>query len=384
MRRLLGTLLLAAALLHGLDRLVAHVVTPTAERHAVDRERHEQFRHVIAQQFDALRADVGRLLAEQYARWDALPDRKRPRELRVVILGNSTAMFALAPTVVAERLATDFPERDVTVTPLFLPGAQVLDEEMLVRAAVAKHADVIVTTPNLSDLVPGRGSVSDWVGTRFRDDPDWWWYWRPTDALDVFLERHWLLYRERALLRTRIVHALEHPLPGPTATDESRRAISDTFAAVAEAGARGDAHGLVAAYHAHGMGWFLGGPIAGRRLPPASPVYDAVTTIATTAQRSGATGVAIFMPVHPLFRDANAMRDFPNLLLDDAYVHAVADRALGIYRAAGFATFDRVDALPASAFIDYVHVNATGMEMFSRETADMLAGAIRRAHPPAQ
>lgn len=384
MRRLLGTLLLAATLLHGLDRLVPHLIAPAAELHAIDLERHEQFRHVIALQFEALRADVGRLLAEQYARWDALPDQKRARELRVVIVGNSTAMFALAPTVVAERLAAAFPERDVTVTPLFLPGAQVLDEELLVRAAVAKHADVIVTTPNLSDLVPGRGSVSDWVGTRFRDDPGSWRSWRPTDALDVFLERHWLLYRERALLRTRIVQALERRLPGPAATDESRRAASDTFAAVAEAAARGDMHDLVATYNARGLGWFLGGAIAGRRLPPGSPVYDTVTTIATTVQRSGATGVAIFMPIHPLFRDPVATRDFPNLLLDDAYVHAVADRALGIYRAAGFATFDRVDALPASAFIDYVHVNASGMETFSREMADMLAGAIRRAHPPAQ
>ena len=383
MRRLLGTLLLAAALLHGLDRVVAHVTAPGAERHAIDLERHEQFAHAIALQFEALRADVGRLLAEQYARWDALPDRKRPRELRVVILGNSTAMFALAPTVVAERLTAAFPERDVTVTPLFLPGAQVLDEELLVRAAVAKHADVVVTTPNLSDLVPERSPISDSVQRRFRSDPAWSWCRRPTDALDGFLERHWLLYRERALLRTRIVHGLQRRLPGPVATEETRRAASDAFDALAAAAARGDGHDLVATYRARGMGLFLGGPIAGRRLPATSPVYRAVTTIATTVQQSGATGIAIFMPVHPLFRDAHAMRDFPEFLLDDAYVHAVAERVLGIYRAAGFVTFDRVDALPASAFIDYVHVNAAGMETFSREMADLLTATIRRAHPPA-
>ncbi len=66
-----------------------------------------------------------------------------------------------------------------------------------------------------------------------------------------------------------------------------------------------------------------------------------------------------------------------DLHVDDAYVQALAARTVGIYAAAGFATFNRVDALPASSFIDLVHVNADGMEAFTRDMAASLVEAIR-------
>ncbi len=381
MTRLIMTLLLVVAMLAALDRITA-VVTARIEMQSIDVERHEQFRHLIALQFDELRADVGRLAVMGYARWDALPEQKRPHELRVVIVGNSSAMFSLAPSVVAERLAAAFPAREVTVTPLLLPGVQVIDEAILVQAAVAKHPDVIVMTPNLTGLVAGQSGISDQIRRFFRGRDGSGFRIHPTPFVADFLERHWLLYRDRELLRKRIIEALSRRLPWHGDEDRSRRDTSTAFAAISAAAARGDVRALVDTYKRHGMGGFLGGPFVTKRLNPLSPVFGTVTKIAATVQQSGAIGVAVFMPVHPLFRDAKATADFPELHLDDPYVHDLATRVLGIYRAAGFTTFDRVDALPASAFIDMIHVNADGMEAFSREMSETLADAIRSALPP--
>lgn len=384
MGRLVATLLLVVAMLAALDRLAAVVTAPDTEMQSIDVERHEQFRHAIARQFDELRADVGRLAATGYARWDALPAQKRPRELRIVIVGNSSAMFALAPSIVGERLAAAFPTRDVTVTPLLLPGVQVIDEEILVQAAIAKHADVVVMTPNLSALIAGPSGISDPIRRFFRERPTRGVLLHPTQLVEDFLERHWLLYRDRELLRMHIVEALSRRLAWRADPDDdrSRRGASAAFTAISEAAARGDVHELVDTYNRHGMGTFLGGAFVRNRLHPLSPVFGTVTKIAKTVQQSGAIGIAVFMPVHPLFRNATATADFPDLRLDDGYVHDQATRILGIYRAAGFTTFDRVDALPASAFIDMIHVNADGMEAFSREMAATLTDAIRSALPP--
>jgi hypothetical protein len=382
MMRLLTTLVLVVALLAALDRFVASLATPDTETRSIDIERHEQFRHAIAMQFDELRVDVGRLATAGHVRWDALPDRKGPDELRIVIIGNSSAMFSLAPSVVEERLAAGFPTRNVTVTPLLLPGVQVVDEEILVRAALAKHADVIIITPNLQELVAGRGGLSGPVLKLFGERAGLGRWIDPSAIVDDLLESHWRLYRDRELLRTRLVDALSRRLSWHDDAERSRRDADATFAAISAAAASGSVHDLVETYRSHGMGAFLGGPIFRNRLQPLSPVFATVTKLATSVRQGGALGIAIFMPVHPLFRDAAATADFPDLHVDDAYVQALATRILGIYDAAGFTTFNRVNALPGSAFIDLIHVNADGMESFSLEMAQALTETLQGALPP--
>jgi hypothetical protein len=381
MARLLTMLAVVVALLAALDRFAASFAPPSIEMVAINVERQEQYRHAIALQFDELRADVDRLVTATHVRWDALPDSKGPRELRIVLVGNSSAMFALAPSALQDGLGAAFPGRDVTVTPLFLPGARVLDEEVLVRAALTKHADVIVVTPSLKGLVAGPSPLSGRIRKLFgeralpRRQTD------PSAIVDDLLERHWRLYRDRGLLRTRLVDALARRFVWRVDADRSRD-VDAAFAAISASAARSDVRDLVETYRSYGMGGLLAGPIFRDRLQPRSPVFAAVTRLATNVRTGGVLGIAIFMPVHPLFRDAAATAGFPDLQLDDAYVKPLATRVLGIYAAAGFTTFDRVDALPAAAFIDLIHVNADGMQSFSREIAVTLIDALRPALPP--
>lgn len=378
MARLFKTLLIVVALLAALDRLVA-AVTPNAEIATVDAERHDQFRHAIGRQFNDLRSGISRVTHAALARWNALPNEKRPRELRVVLIGNSSPMFALAPSVLTDRLSAAFPERLVTVTALYLPGIHVLDEEPLVRAALRKHADVVILTPNLKSLVAEPSDLSGTTRKLFAERLEGTTSFDPSDDVDDFLERHWRLYRDRELIRTRVLDAIRRRFPWRGQEAQSYEDADAAFGSISEAAARGDMHELVATYRSHGLGAFVAGPMFRTRLHPRSPVFGIVSRLATAVQDGGAMGIAIFMPVHPLFRNAHATADFPELQLDDLYVKGLAARVLDTYRTAGFTTFDRVDALPASAFIDLIHVNADGMQAFSREMADTLTEAIRKA-----
>lgn len=376
MTRLLSTLVAVLGLLALLDRVVASLGSSAADMAAIDFERREQFRLAIAEQFEELRVGVGRLTAATHARWEAVPTEKSPRELRIVLIGNSSGMFALVPSLLQARLATAWPNRDVRVIPLFLPGVRLLDEEILLRAALAKHADVVVLTPNLKDLIAAPSDLGGSVRKLFA--PARGREAGPTvsDAVDQFLQRHWKLYRDRELLRMRILGAAARLLAPGTEVKSAGHDPDAAFSAIASAAARGNVGALLEAYRDANLGAFVRGEVYRERLHPRSTVFDLLARMATTVRQANAVGVAVFMPVHPLFRNAAATDGFPEVSVDDAYVRALAARVLGIFQAAGFRTVNQLDALPASAFIDLIHVNAEGMERFTRETADALVAAF--------
>jgi lysophospholipase L1-like esterase len=136
---------------------------------------------------------------------------------------------------------------------------------------------------------------------------------------------------------------------------------------------------LVETYRRTGLGGLIGTPTFRHRLSESSPVFATIANLAAEVRQAGAVGVAIFLPVNPIFRDAAATAGFETLHVDDAYIRALATKTTAIYEAAGFATFNRLDALPASGFIDLVHVNAEGMEAFSREISASLVETMRHA-----
>ena len=69
------------------------------------------------------------------------------------------------------------------------------------------------------------------------------------------------------------------------------------------------------------------------------------------------------------------------LRVDDPYVRELSQRILGIYRKVGFTTNNALDLLPASAFMDLVHVNDHGTRTFSQELAPIVAGAVASRAP---
>jgi hypothetical protein len=107
-------------------------------------------------------------------------------------------------------------------------------------------------------------------------------------------------------------------------------------------------------------------------------MFDVVRETAQAVRTARAVGVAIFLPVNPLFRDAQATAAVPRYRLDDGNIRDLVSRTLEIYHAAGFVTADRVDAVPATGFFDLVHMNGAGMRAFSDEAATIIATAVRR------
>jgi hypothetical protein len=210
MSRLLGMLTVVLALLAALDRFVGLFDTPAAAVLSANSERDRAFEAIVALHFDELRNNVRRVVDAVHARWQAVPEGKRADELRVVVIGNSTAMFSLVPRILEERLAAAFPSRTVAVTPLVLPGIQALDEEVLVGAALRKHADVVILTPNLKGLVAGPSPLSGRVRELFGASTDAdasarTPFTEPAAFIEGVLERHWRLYRDRGELRTRLI-----------------------------------------------------------------------------------------------------------------------------------------------------------------------------------
>jgi hypothetical protein len=380
MRPLLTTLAGALLLLAALDRVVPVLLIPAPTARAiavqsVNDERDRAFSHIVAMHFDELRANVRRLVDATHARWQGVPDHKSSDELRVCIIGNSAALFALVPRIVEERLAAAFPRRTVRVIPLILPGITVADELPLVRAAVAKHADVIVLTPNVKDLVAKGSGLGPRLHELFDDSVDASTY-DPASRVGRLLERHWRLYRERDELRSRFLRAVTWTSSRDDgSTDEGGR-LQTAFTAIAAAAQGGNMAELVETYRRHGMSSLLTGPSFRERLPASSPVFGLLAKLAAEVRKGHAHGVAIFLPLNPIFRSADATVGFETLHVDDAYVRALAEHTLASY-GADFTTFDRIDALPASAFIDLVHVNADGMATFSSAMAESLVEAVQ-------
>jgi hypothetical protein len=369
MARLALVLAAAVALLLAFDACIPRILGGSVAGEIINARRDDHFRHLVRLRFEELRVGTSAFVSRIHRGWSAIPDQKRPEELRIFLIGNSTVLFAVVPQLIEEQIAADHPDRDVSVMLLGFPTIRVPDEQVLVRAAIAKQADVIVICANAPGLVDRRVPQSDHIRELFGGQADRSRSLRPAVLLDHFFLRHWNLYRSREELRNLIVRQLTSRGPFAGARAREVEALQASFRAIADAADTGDMDRLVATYEQHQMLGLVTNEAFGVRLSRTAPGFSIVERTAAEVRESGAVGVAIFVPMNPIFRDAEATRGHEELYIDDAYLRDLADHTLELYRKAGFVTANRIDLLKPSAFIDPVHVNAEGMRIVTDDVA---------------
>jgi hypothetical protein len=377
--RLLAIIAIAAAVLAATDPLAERWLAVDAARRSVDR-RVETFRHVVFRNMEETQRSVNAAISRAYRRLEALPDEKEPLELRVVLIGNSAGLFAIAPAEVERRLAAAYPTRRVRLSALLIPDIGVRDERLLVRAALAKSPDLIVLLPNLKGLILGRQVRMRFVRELFGAAEDLPPLERPGEGLRRLLVRHWQLFRARDELRALAVGAVADRLPGDARSAE-RRAIQAAFAEIEDAASRRDVAGLLAAYRAHGLERFIPEAMPSKPVPRDAPIFRVMGRTAGDVQAAGVRGIAIFLPVNPLFRDPEATRGSEAVRVDDDTLRRISAITLTLYARAGFATADLLDALPPTSFIDLVHANAEGMRSFTEKVATLAIQTLQLEPP---
>lgn len=340
------------------------------DRGAYDRQG-DLIRSLVFRRIRELQQMPELALVRGYYAYRAVPEEKPLEEIRVVLLGNSTGLFAVAPERLEQRLARELPGRRVRVVSLMFPFARVEDEAVLAEAALAKRPDVVVFTPNLKAL-EGANPLSARVRELFGGAGEGTREAEGAAFLVRRLRRHWVTYRERKALRGALLSAFASRRPGARA---EARQLEQALDAVAEAADTGHVARLVETYEAHQLLGLVRERTEGR-VAEKSPAWRRASATADRVQRAGVVGVAVFLPVHPLFRDARATAGFEWLHLDDRYARQFAGRSMDLYRRAGFVTESYLDALPASAFIDGVHLNGRGMRSISDRLADLLAKVL--------
>lgn len=372
MRRLLAILALVALGLAALDPLVARWLEAAAATRG-QRQRVETFRQVVYRSFEQAQQSVRGVLSRSYRELEALPDERSRLEVRVFVVGNSAGLFALSPAELERRLARAYPTREIRVVPLLIPDIGVRDERLLVRAALARSPDLLIVLTNLKGLILGHEVRMRDVRELFGDAADLPALERPGAALRRWLVRHWRTFRTRDELRSLVVAALDERLPGDPRRAE-REAVERAFEEIARAEARRDVGAVLAAYRRNGLQLFVPDAMPAREIPAEAPAFRVMQRTAQSVRAAGVRGLAVFLPVNPLFRDPQATRDFEQVRVHDPTLRSLVRHSLGVYRRAGFASVDLVDALPPEAFIDLVHANAHGMELFTERVA---AVAIR-------
>ena len=170
--RLLVTLLVTLVLVVCLDQVVPRLLTRERMTEMAVADGAAVFGQFVRLQLQELRDDVNVSVARIHTRWAALPDTVAADELRVALIGNSTALFAVVPGVLEERFATALPGCRVSVLPLLFPAVTVADEGLLVDAALAKHAAMVVVFPNLKGLVEGESPIAARLQALFGHDLD--------------------------------------------------------------------------------------------------------------------------------------------------------------------------------------------------------------------
>lgn len=373
--RLLALVGIVVAAVAAFDRLVPSWLEGEGASGA-DRERVETFRHVVFRNFEQTQQSIEAAISRTHRRFDALPDEKPPGEIRVFVIGNSAALFAVAPDALGRRLASAYPMRDVRLVPLLIPDIGVRDERLLVRAALAKDADVVVLMPNLKGLILGYEIRLSFLRELFGDPGDRPPLRRPADVVRRWGMRSWQAFRARDELRARALRAVFERAPLADPRVRERAAIDAAFRDIERAAASGDVARLVATYRQHGMQRFIPDAMPPKEIPRDAPVFRVMGRTADDVREAGVLGVAIFLPVNPLFRDPKATGDDPEVRVDDATLRAIAARTLEIYRRAGFASANLLDALPPTAFIDLVHPNAQGMRSFTGTAATLTLRAL--------
>ncbi len=374
MRRLLSVLALVLLLLAALDLLVA----PLLEREAAgrrDRERVDVFANVVFRSFEEANRSVNASISRAHRLFAALPEEKAEDEIRVFAIGNSAALFAVAPEEIRRRLQRAYPDHRVTLIPFLIPDIGVVDERRLVLAALTKQADLLLLMPNLKGMIVGRDVRMRFLRDLFGEPPESRSLEWPGDVLRRSLVRHWQTFRSRDELR-QLVLARARPAALDARAAE-RHAMEEAFEEISGAAGRGDVASLLRIYRERGMQRFVPGGLAPNFVPTEGAVFRNIRATARQVRAAGALGVAIFLPVNPLFRDPVATRDHPEVRVHDPTLRELARLTLEAYQRAGFATANRLDALPPTAFIDLVHANASGMRIFTERAANLTIRALR-------
>jgi hypothetical protein len=371
---LLGIGVLAGLI--ALDQAVPWILHSDPGVRAVIGEGRDTYRRLFQEQFQALRDTGAARMSRTRRRWEGLSRSGPPDELRVFIIGNSAAIFGLAPALIERRLAEALPDRRVSVVPLTFPQAKVRDELVLVGAAIGKDADVVILTPSLPGLrrgrsIAGRHIEATYGAPRATADRSL------ADRVRALLVRHWRLYEARDEIRQITLGFVTRVWPLDVLTRAVTQAVDRILDEIAEAAGRGDVAALVATYERHGVQALLR-PGRFEPEPPTSPVLATVRSIAREVRDAGVLGIAIFMPVSPLFRDPAATAGFEGLRVDGGRARQLVDATLAVYREAGLVTADRLDALPASCFFDLFHANGEGMRLNSEAVAGIVVDAIAR------
>jgi hypothetical protein len=361
-------------LLAALDPLVASLLERQATFRS-DRERADVFANVVFRSFEEANRSVNASISRAHRLFAALPEEKAEDEIRVFAIGNSAALFAVAPEEIRRRLQRAYPDRRVTLTPFLIPDIGVVDERRLVLAALSKGADLLLLMPNLKGMIIGREVRMRFLRDLFGEPPESRALEWPGDVLRRSLVRHWRTFRSRDELRQLALERFRPSVLDGRAAE--RRAMEEAFEEISRAAGRGDVAGLLRIYQQRGMQRFVPAGLPQDFVPTKGAVFRNIRATAEQVRAAGALGVAIFLPVNPLFRDPAATRDHPELRVHDPTLRKLARLTLEAYERSGFATADRLDALPPTAFIDLVHANATGMSIFTERAANITIRALR-------
>ena len=278
---LLGATLLVALADAALPRLVG------GERSfaRVDAERTDTFHRVLFRNFEEANENVNAGIARAHRRYQELPDEPENGELRVFLIGNSAALFAIVPDVLEKKLAAAHPDRQVRVFPFQIPDIGVQDEQVLTRAALRKNADVVILTPNLKGLIEGHEVRVRRVRELFAD-PD---NGEATagERTRRFLRRHWHTYALREELRPAVLRAFRGWLALPSAEKRERRMLERGFEAVRAGAAERDVAAVLTAYREHRLTKFVPTAIESRPLARQSPIFHTIAGGNGSAPKSG-------------------------------------------------------------------------------------------------
>jgi hypothetical protein len=355
------------------ESIANRMVRADAAAQEFDMERTRAFQDLFFLRVRDLWMDIRTAAVRAHTRWQSLPATRVGEVFRVVLLGNSAAIFAVDPALVAERFTKTTGGR-VEIVPLLIPSATIADQIVLARAAIALHPDMIVALIDQDGFQTEPGVASEFIRQLF--DPATADVVGPTATIEHWLLEHSTLYRARTVLRAIAIDRLTRLLP--ISAEGEREAVHRAFDLIATAARSGDLVALDAAYRA--IDYTPPARAHFRRdLGPNAPVFGTVDVLGHLIARSGAICVGVTLPFNPLMRAGDALGP-----RDERSSTTALDRRTGEtvrrLQADGCAAFDRLDALPATEFIDFVHVNAAGMVRFSDDLAAILLAVLR--NPP--
>jgi hypothetical protein len=349
------------------DRLV-HRDTIT-DRAIMNRAR--AFQDFFFARMRDLQSDIGLAAVRTYARWSELSPRRAPGEFRIVLVGNSAGLFAVSPADVARRLAGVLPDRSVTVIPLMVPSAVIADQVLLAKVALDRSANGVVALIDWDGFRSSPGVASRRIAELFTGERD---ATGLVADVDRWLDEHWTLYRMHAILRAMSLDAASHLFP---ALVYDRAPLDDALARIDDATRRGNVYILREAYWRVGYTPMMRAHYRGEETDGAATLAM-VDALGATLARAPHLGMGIVMPFNPLLRaDILGVRIVDPRAANKA-LRVRTDETIRRLRRAGCEAADELDALPATDFIDYVHVNARGARRFSIDVAKLIRNALRK------